>query len=117
MEVEKRVEEIQAPHDRGREKITKSNASYQTQANKYKRKVVVLPGDLVWVHLRKDKFPQKIKFELSPRAIEIMERINDKAYRVDLLGEYGLSATFNVVNQSPNLEDIPLKNLRSNSLQ
>lgn len=55
-------------HDKVREKIEKSNASYQVQANKHKRKVVFQPEDLVWVHLRKKRFPQKRKSKLSPRA-------------------------------------------------
>jgi hypothetical protein len=31
---------------------------------------------------------------------QIIERINDNAYKVDLPGEYGVIATFNVVNLS-----------------
>jgi len=31
---------------------------------------------------------------------QIIERINDKAYKVDLPGEYGVSAQFNVANLS-----------------
>jgi hypothetical protein len=31
---------------------------------------------------------------------QIIERINDKAYKVDLPGEYGVSATFNVADLS-----------------
>jgi hypothetical protein len=36
---------------------------------------------------------------LQPRGdgpFQILERINDNAYKVDLSGEYGVSATFNV---------------------
>jgi len=29
-------------------------------------------------------------------AFQILERINNKAYKVDLLGEYGVNATFNI---------------------
>ena len=89
-EDEHRVKEIQALHDIVREKIEKSNASYQTQANKHRMKVVFQTGDLVWVHLRKERCPQKRKSKLSPRAddpFEISERINDNAYRVELAGE------------------------------
>ena len=32
---------------------------------------------------------------------EVLERINDNAYKLDLPGEYGVSATFNVANLSP----------------
>jgi hypothetical protein len=39
------------------------------------------------------------KSKLQPRGdgpFQILERINDNAYKVDLPGEYGVSATFNV---------------------
>jgi len=39
-------------HDKVGEKIEKSNAGYQVQANKHKRKVVFQPGDLILAHLR-----------------------------------------------------------------
>jgi len=48
---------------------------------------------------------------------EILERVNDNAYKVDLPGEYGVSATFNVANLSPYLEDDHLANLTANSPQ
>jgi len=47
-----------------------------------------------------------------PRAdgpFEVLERINDNAYKVDLPGEYGLSTTFNVTDLSPYVEDDYLK--------
>ena len=55
-----------------------------------------------------------------PRAdgpFEILERVNDNAYKVDLPGDYGVSATFNVADLSPYLEDDHLANLRANSSQ
>ena len=48
VEAEKRVEEIKHLHEKVKEKIERSNASYQAQANKHKKKVVFQPGDLVW---------------------------------------------------------------------
>ena len=80
VEANKRVEEIKRLHDRVKSKIEKSNASYQAQANKHKRKVVFQPGNLVWVHLRKERFPTKRKSKLMPRAdgpFEALERVND----------------------------------------
>jgi len=120
VEADKRVEEIKRLHERVKEKIEKSNASYQTQANKHKRKVVFQLGDLVWVHLRKERFPSKRKSKLMPRAdgpFEILERVNDNAYKVNLPGDYGVSATFNVADLSLYLEDDHLSNLRANSPQ
>ena len=120
VEASKRAEEIQRLHEQVTMKIERSNASYQTQANKHKRRVVFQPGDLVWIHLRKERFPSKRKSKLMPRAdgpFEILERVNDNAYKIDLPGEYGVSATFNVADLSPYLDDDHLSNLRANSSQ
>jgi len=48
---------------------------------------------------------------------EVVERINDNPYKIDLLGDYSVSCTFNVADLSPYFEDEPLENLRSNSSQ
>jgi len=120
VEASKRVEEIMRLHDEVKLRIEKSNASYQAQANKHKKGVVFQPEDLVWVHLRKERFPSKRKSKLMPRAngpFEILERVNDNAYKVKLPKDYGVSATFNVANLSPYLEDDYLSNLRPNSPQ
>jgi len=56
------------------------------------------PGDWVWVHMRKERFPEQRRLKLMPRGdgpYQIIERINDNACKVDLPGEYGVSATFN----------------------
>ena len=39
-----------------------------------------------------------------PRAkgpFEVLEKINDNAYKVDFLGDYGVSTTLNVADLSP----------------
>ena len=82
--------------------------------------MVSQPGDLVWIHLRKERFPSKRKSKLMPRAngpFEVLERVNDNAYKVNLPGYYCVSTTFNVANLSPYLEDEHLVNLRANSSQ
>ena len=60
-------------------------------------------GDWVWVHIRKERFPEQRRSKLMPQGdgpFQIIERINDKAYKVDLPGEYGVSAQFNVADLS-----------------
>jgi len=119
-EAEQRVKEIQALHHKVREKIKKSNAGYQVQANKHRKKVVFQPGDLVLVHLRKERCPQKRKSKLSSRVdgpFEVLERINDNACKVELPSDYGVSTTFNVTDLSPYLDDVLLEDLRENPLQ
>jgi len=48
---------------------------------------------------------------------EVIERINDNLYKVDLSGHYGVSCTFNVAHLKPYFGDDPLQNLRVNSSQ
>jgi len=91
------------------------------QANKHKKNVQYQPGDLVRIHLRKERFPSKRRSKLMPRSdgpFENLEKIGPNVYKVDLPGEYGVSATFNVADLSPyhdESEEIP--SLRSNSHQ
>ena len=47
----------------------------------------------------------------------MVEKVNDKAYKLDLFGDYGVSSTFNVADLRPYYEDEDLLNLRSNSSQ
>jgi hypothetical protein len=44
-------------------------------------------GDLVWLHLRKDHFPDLRKSKLMPCAdvpFKVIEKINDNAYKLEL---------------------------------
>ena len=54
--------------------------------------------------MRKERFPARKRSKLHPRGdgpFQVLERINDNAYKLDLLGEYNISATFNVSDLSP----------------
>nr|GEX17147.1 hypothetical protein [Tanacetum cinerariifolium] len=60
--------------------------------------------DLVWIHLRRARFPQGRFGKLHPRAdatFRILKKTNDNAYKVELPGHYGVYDTFNVVGLSP----------------
>ena len=51
--------------------------------------------------MRKERFPNQSKSKLQPRGdgpIQVLETMNDNAYKIDLPGEYGVSATFNVAD-------------------
>jgi hypothetical protein len=66
------------------------------------------PGDLVYVHLRKDHFPDRRKSKLMPRGdgpFKVLARINDNAYKIDLPNEYAVSPAFNVANLAPYFGD------------
>ena len=71
--------------------------------NKGRKRVVFQPGDWVWVHFRKERFSNQRKSKLHARGdgpFHVIERINDNAYRLDLPGDYNVSATFNVADLS-----------------
>jgi len=104
-----------------RERIEKFNEQAKLYANKKRREAHFQPGDLVWVHLRKERFPTKRKSKLLPRLdgpFEILDKIGPNAYKIDLPKDYRVSATFNVADLSPYYdEDEELRSLRSNSNQ
>jgi len=55
------------------------------------------------VHICKERFSTHSKSKLQSigdRSFQILERINDNAYKVDSLGEYGVSTIFNIFNFS-----------------
>ncbi|GJX70554.1 RNA-directed DNA polymerase [Tanacetum coccineum] len=63
-----RAEQIKLLHEQVRDQITKHNLQYQARANKHRRKVVFQVGDLVWIFLRRARFPQGRFAKLQPRA-------------------------------------------------
>ncbi|KAL3566434.1 hypothetical protein D5086_031849 [Populus alba] len=95
----RKAQVVKTLYESVRQQIERRNCVYATKANKGRKHVVFQPGDWVWVHMRKERFPAHRKSKLQPRGdgpFQILERINDNAYKVDLPGEYGVSATFNV---------------------
>jgi len=108
-EATKRAKEIQELYAKVKEWIEKFEKQAKSHAGKHQKEVHFQPGDLVWIHFRKERCPSKHKSKLMPRSdglFEALEKISRNVYKVDLLGEYGVSATFNVANLSPyNKED------------
>ncbi|GAV86581.1 hypothetical protein CFOL_v3_30011 [Cephalotus follicularis] len=95
-------------HEQIQTKIEKSNEAYQKKANKHRKKIEYHPSALVWIHLRKERFSTKRKSKLAPRVdgpFEVLENIGSNAYKINLHGDYGVSAPFNVGDLSPFLED------------
>ena len=98
-----KAEFVRKLHEKVKDQITKKNESYAKQANKGRRRVVFQPGDWVWVHMRKERFPEQRKSKLLPRGdgpFQVLERINDNAYKIQMPGEYNVSPTFNVADLS-----------------
>jgi len=54
---EKKVKMVRQLHEGVRLQIEKKNRLYASKANKGRKLVVFQPGDWVWVHMRKERFP------------------------------------------------------------
>src|SRR3954462_5175467 len=81
-------------HELTKENIERMNAKYKLAGDKGRKHVVFAPGDLVWLHLRKDRFPNLRKSKLMPRAdgpFKVLEKINDNAYKLELPADFGVS--------------------------
>ena len=105
-DAKQRAELILKMHELTKENIERMNAKYKLAGDKGRKHVVFAPGDLVWLHLRKDRFPNLRKSKLKPRAdgpFKVLEKINDNAYKLELPADFGVSPTFNIADLKPYL--------------
>jgi hypothetical protein len=106
IDASKRAEFIKKLHETTKANIEKMNEKYIIAGSEGRKEVKLEPGDLVWLHLRKDRFPELCKSKLMPRVAgpyKIIEKINDNAYKLELPPEFGVSPTFNVADLTPYL--------------
>src|SRR6266542_3710293 len=59
-----RAEFIIKIHETTKINIEKMKEIYRIASNKGRKEVILEPGDLVWVHLRKERFPELRKSKL-----------------------------------------------------
>uniref|UniRef100_A0A151UHV2 Transposon Ty3-G Gag-Pol polyprotein n=1 Tax=Cajanus cajan TaxID=3821 RepID=A0A151UHV2_CAJCA len=85
---------IKKLHEKVKGQIEKQTQKYIEYNNKGRNKIIFEEGDLVWLHLRKERFPTQRKSKLSRRGdgpFKVLQRINDNAYKLDLPSDYGVS--------------------------
>ena len=63
-----KAEMVRAIHEQARQHIEQKNRMYAQKANKGRKQVLFEPGDWVWVHMRKERFPTKRRSKLDPRG-------------------------------------------------
>ena len=94
MDASKRAAYIKKVHKKTKEAIELKAGRKAASMNKHRKKVLFEPGDLVWIHLHKDRFSQQRKSKLLPQGdgpFHVLEKINDNAYKIDLPASYGVS--------------------------
>ena len=105
LDATQRAEMILNLHKTTKDNIEHMNAKYKLAGDKGRKHVVFDVGDLVWLHLRKDRFPDLRKSKLMPRAagpFKVLEKINDNAYKLELPADFGtVSPTFNIADLKP----------------
>ncbi|XP_057999302.1 uncharacterized protein LOC131178358 [Hevea brasiliensis] len=90
---EKKAEMAKKMHEQAKLHLERKNEQYASHANKGQKPTIFEPGDLVWVHLRKKRFPNQRKPKLHPRSdgpFQVLESINDNAYKIELPSDYGV---------------------------
>ncbi|KAG7543275.1 Reverse transcriptase domain [Arabidopsis thaliana x Arabidopsis arenosa] len=108
MDGKKKAELVKLMHEKAKQNIEHKTEQYRKQANKGRNKKTFEPGDLVWIYLRKERFPEERKSKLLPRVdgpFTILEKINDNAYKIDLQGKYSVSSSFNIADIIPFIAD------------
>ena len=77
-EVETGAKELKKLHEQISAQIETTNEAYKAKGNKNRKQLEFKPGDLVWLHLRKDRFPSRRKNKLMVRSdgpFEVIEKV------------------------------------------
>ena len=79
--------------------LESSSSKYKQAADTHRRRLVFEVGDFVWAYLTRDRMPAHAYNKLKAKKIgplEVLERINDNAYRLRLPDDINTSDVFNV---------------------
>ncbi|WVZ63325.1 hypothetical protein U9M48_012966, partial [Paspalum notatum var. saurae] len=120
LDASQRADFIKSLYETTKSNIENMNEMYKLAGSKGRKQVLFEPGDLVWLHLRKERFPDLRKSKLMPRAagpFKVLEKINDNACKFELLADFGVSPTFNIVDLKPYLGEEDELASRTTSLQ
>jgi hypothetical protein len=107
-DAKQRAEFMLKMHETTKENRQRMNAKYKISGDKGRKQLDFEPGDLVWLHLRKEWFPHLRKSKLMPRddgPFKVLEKVNENAYKLDLSADFGVTPTFNIADLKPYLAE------------
>ena len=91
---------IKKMHEDTRNIIERQVQRLESKLNVNKQPMIFNIGDLLRLHLRKERFPNECKSKLLPRAdgpFKVLARYNNNAYKIDIpRDKYSMSDIFNV---------------------
>lgn len=93
------ADHVKRVHEEVKETIKASNESYALAANQHRRVKEFEEGDMVLVHLRRDRFPKSTYHKLKSKKFgpcKVLKKISSNAYMVELPSELQISPLFNV---------------------
>ncbi|KAG7552856.1 Reverse transcriptase domain [Arabidopsis thaliana x Arabidopsis arenosa] len=111
------VEEFTIIHEQVHANLEASTSKYKAAADEHRRDVQFQVGDLVWAVLTKDRFPASTYNKLKARKIgplEVLEKINNNAYRLRLPPHMHTANVFNVKHLFPYVPDDDNENSGTN---
>ncbi|KAK1601877.1 hypothetical protein QYE76_016460 [Lolium multiflorum] len=87
MDFDERTTAMKKLHEETRATIQEHVLRQANRLNAKKKERVFEEGDLVWIHLRKERFPQERNSKLKPRGdgpFKVLKRINNNTYVIDI---------------------------------
>jgi hypothetical protein len=107
-------------HETTKENIERMHTKYKISGGKGRKQLDFEPGDLVWLQLRKERFPGLRKSKSMPRAdgpFKVLKKINENAYKLDLASDFRVSPTFNIADLKPYLGEEDQLESRTTQMQ
>ncbi|KAA0035682.1 DNA/RNA polymerases superfamily protein [Cucumis melo var. makuwa] len=95
------IEKIQNLHDEVHKHLKETTQCYKEAANNKRRQATFTEGDLVMIHLRKNRFPTGTYNKLKDRQLgpfRIIKKIGDNAYKIELPPDLHIHPVFNVAD-------------------
>ncbi len=73
---ETKAAKVKKIHEEVSQRISKANDQRATVVNKHKKEMIFQPGDWVWLHMRKIRFPNQVNNKLASRGDRHLKSFN-----------------------------------------